>query len=101
MSEEKRQTSRQECRLPAKVHTRRHVYDAQVIDISEGGMCVSTHRHAEVFSGDRVEVVGEAFGLMAGTVRWRAFDRMGIRFRDCTDTKAKLESLRKQYYLAE
>lgn len=92
---ENRRFERYRTCIRVRVQVRGRDYDGFVLDISQGGMRLSTEQVADVWSGDDVRVECEELGLVTGEVRWRSPGRFGIRFDESTNTTAKFEHFRK------
>lgn len=99
MSSNKRGLTRYECRMRVRIRARGRDYLGHLINISKGGMRLSTDEIAEIWIGDRVEVMGTEFGLVSGVARWRAPGMLGIRFNDTTNNTARLNALWRMFRL--
>ncbi|MBO6719341.1 MAG: PilZ domain-containing protein [Rhizobiaceae bacterium] len=82
MNRDKRVANRHRCRLRVRIHARGRVYTGHVLNISRGGMRLTTDEIAEVWTGDDVEVVSSELGAMTGVARWRGPGELGIRFHN-------------------
>jgi hypothetical protein len=91
----RRQTVRYRTRIQVEIQARGEVFGGYILDVSEGGLRVSTERVADVWAGDPVEIRSKELGLLTGTARWRNPGMFGLKFDDSTNTAAKVEHFRK------
>jgi hypothetical protein len=90
---DKRGVTRHQCRMRVEIRTRGRDYLGYLLNVSKGGMRLSTDEVAEIWTGDRVEVTSEEFGLVTGVARWRAPGQFGVRFNNSTNNSAKLNAM--------
>jgi hypothetical protein len=91
--------TRYRCRIRVNVRSRGHDYTGYLVNISTGGMRLYTDDVAEIWTGDRVEVVSADFGLVTGEARWRAPHLLGVRFKDSTNNNARVNALLRHFHL--
>ena len=97
MGAEKRKAVRHRACLRADIRAKSLFLGGYILDISDGGMRVSTDTIAEIWAGERVEVRCRELGLLTGTVRWRSPGEFGVRFDESTNTAAKVQHFRKVF----
>jgi hypothetical protein len=81
------------CRIPVVIHARGRDHRGYVLRLFEDGLELSTEQVAEIWTGDEVRVMGEGFGPVAGTARWRIPRRLGVKLRDLNQEEAGLRDL--------
>ncbi|MBO6719342.1 MAG: PilZ domain-containing protein [Rhizobiaceae bacterium] len=86
--------------MRVRVRVRDHDYAGYLTNISKGGMRLSTDEVAEIWTGDRVEVLSNDFGLMTGTARWRSPGNLGVRFNDTTNNNARVNAILRFFHLS-
>ena len=82
MAGDKRGAGRHRCRMRVRIHARGRVYSGYVLNISKGGMRLTTDQIVEIWTGDDIEVVSPELGAMTGVARWRAPGELGIKFHN-------------------
>ncbi|MEX0956384.1 MAG: PilZ domain-containing protein [Rhizobiaceae bacterium] len=97
MGGENRSADRYRAKLRVRVRVRGRDYLGWVMDMSKGGMRVSTDEVAEVLVGDDVEIECTELGLLTGKARWRSPGRFGLRFNTSSNTTAKYERFRRYF----
>jgi hypothetical protein len=93
MTWDKRGTERHRCRLRVRIRARGKVYLGHLLNISKGGVRLSTDQIAEIWTGDEVEVVSPEFGSVVGIARWRAPGQLGVMFHDSAYNAANVTML--------
>ena len=97
MGAENRKAVRHRACLRADIQARCLFLGGYILDISDGGMRVSTDSIAEIWAGERVEVRCRELGLLTGTVRWRSPGEFGVLFDESTNTAAKVQHFKKLF----
>lgn len=83
----------QRCRIRVRIRARGRDHDGYVLHLFGDEMELLTDKVVGIWTGDRVEVVGDGFGPVAGTARWRVPRRLGVKFGDMIDLNAGLRDL--------
>jgi hypothetical protein len=81
------------CRIRVRIHARGRDISGYVVQLLDDGIELLTDDVEGIWTGDRVEVVGDRFGPVVGTARWRVPRRLGVKFRDMTQSEAGLRDL--------
>jgi hypothetical protein len=81
------------CRIRVRIHARGRDVSGYVVQLFEDGIELLTDQVEGIWTGDRVEVVGEGFGPVVGTARWRIPRRLGVKFRDMARSDVSLRDL--------
>ena len=81
------------CRIRVRIRARGRDVGGYVVQLFEDGMELLTDDVEGIWTGDRVEVIGDRFGPLVGTARWRVPRRLGVRFRDIRESEAGLRDL--------
>ncbi len=93
MTWDKRDSDRHRCRMRVSIRARGKEYAGFVLNISRGGMRLTTDSVGEIWTGDEVEVVSSEVGAMTGIARWRAPGELGIRFHNSAYNAGNLKAL--------
>ncbi len=93
MTWDKRGNDRHRCRMRVRIHARGRVYHGHVLNISRGGMRMTTDEIAEIWTGDDIEVVSPELGAMTGVARWRAPGELGIKFHNSAYNAGNLNAI--------
>ncbi|MEX0955646.1 MAG: PilZ domain-containing protein [Rhizobiaceae bacterium] len=88
-----RRADRHRCKMRVRIHARGRVYTGFVLNISRGGMRLTTDVIAEIWTGDDIEVVSSELGAMTGVARWRAPGELGIRFHNSAYNEGNFQVL--------
>ena len=81
------------CRIRVMIRARGRDIGGYVVQLFDDGVELLTDDVEGVWTGDSVEVIGDEFGPVAGTARWRVPRRLGVKFRDMTEAEAGLRDL--------
>ena len=81
------------CRIRVRIRARGRDFSGYVVQLFEDGIELLTDQVEGIWTGDQVEVTGDRFGPIAGTASWRIPRRLGVKYRDLSESEAGLRDL--------
>lgn len=81
------------CRIRVRIRARGRDFGGYVVQLFDDGVELLTDQVEGIWTGDHVEVTGDRFGPVAGTARWRIPRRLGVKYRDLSESGAGLRDL--------
>ncbi|MUO77718.1 PilZ domain-containing protein [Agrobacterium vitis] len=93
-----RTAPRSRCRMDSAVRYMRQVADCRIIDISRSGLALELYTAFHAAAGSTVLIENEEIGLLEGMVRWNRGGRLGIQFRQNSNSIAKVAAYFRNFH---
>ncbi|MBB4953442.1 hypothetical protein H4S14_001290 [Agrobacterium vitis] len=93
-----RAAERSRVRMNSSVRYLKQIADCRIIDISRGGLALELYTAFHAAEGSTVAIESEQIGLLEGIVRWSRGGRLGIQFRQNSNSIAKVSAYFRNFH---
>jgi hypothetical protein len=93
-----RSADRSRVRVDSTVHYMKQIADCRIIDISRKGLAVELYTAFHAAAGSTIMIENDEIGALEGIVRWNRGGRLGIQFRQNSNSIAKVSAYFRNFH---
>lgn len=95
---EGRSVDRSRVRMDSSVHYLNQIATCRIINISRKGLAVELYTAFHAAAGSTITINNDEIGLLEGIVRWNRGGRLGVQFRQNSNSIAKVTAYFRNFH---